>query len=512
MNKIEVFRTHVEIHDYELGDSRRLERSFSIYDKITHRFYFKALYYDKKSKTLYLPRGIDIAFLEMIFDCQARVNMDCDPYYSTGPIMLKNKPRDEVQQEAIAFMISQGKYHNNRNYTMLQLNLNTGKGKSYCSVATMSFMQYRSIVITDSISILKQWRKFITDYTDMEEKDVCIINGSPKFLNLINSNGGNYKVFLCSHSTIQSVASTYGWNKVGEFFRCVGIGIKFYDEAHLNFDNMFMIDCFTNTLLSYYITATPGRSDETENSIFKLYFKNVPSINLFDEDNDPHTEYVAIKYNSQPDMVEINRCMGRLGLNRAAYTNYVVDKENFEYILHILVHFARTHKGKCLWYVGSNEAIIKIRDWIYEHYPDLIGLVGIFTTIVSKEEKEKQLEKKIILSTTKSAGAAVDIPGLEITVVLAEPFKSKILAQQTLGRTRSNNTLYIDIVDIGFKTLNNHYKSKASVFNKYATKCSVINLSNSELKERSEKLIEAYNNLQFPMEFEDPNPITYNKD
>ena len=43
------------------------------------------------------------------------------------------------------------------------------------------------------------------------------------------------------------------------------VGIKFYDEAHLNFDNMCKIDYYTNTKYTMYITATPARSNEGEN-------------------------------------------------------------------------------------------------------------------------------------------------------------------------------------------------------------------------------------------------------
>ena len=97
--------------------------------------------------------------------------------------------------------------------------------------------------------------------------------------------------------------------------------------------------------------------------------------------------------------------------------------------------------GKHLFYIGTNEAILYIRDWIYQNFPELVGQVGIYTSIIPPQYKQEQLNRKIILSTTKSAGAAMDIKGLAEVVNLAEPFKSRVLAQQTLGRTRSDNTL-----------------------------------------------------------------------
>ena len=96
--------------------------------------------------------------------------------------------------------------------------------------------------------------------------------------------------------------------------------------------------------------------------------------------------------------------------------------------------------------------------------------IGIYTSIEkNKFIKEQQLDKMIILSTTKSCGAAIDIKGLKMTVVLAEPFKSKVLARQSLGRTRDSDTTYMEFVDIGFDACKGCYESKKSIFEKYAT-------------------------------------------
>ena len=94
------------------------------------------------------------------------------------------------------------------------------------------------------------------------------------------------------------------------------------------------------------------------------------------------------------------------------------------------------------------------------------------------------MNNKIILTTTKSAGAALDIPGLEMTIILNEPFKSKQLAIQTLGRTRAKDTMYIEVIDTGFKSIKYYYKSKLPVMNKYATKCSEIILSDNDLDQK----------------------------
>jgi hypothetical protein len=321
---------------------------------------------------------------------------------------------------------------------------------------TEAYLEIKGIIITYSVNWINQWREYILEYTNIQPNEIYIINGSGSIFRLLNRKDTNkYKIFLATHGTIKSYGDTYGWDKITELFKYIKVGLKFYDESHLNFDNMCKIDFYTNTYKTYYVTATPIRSDIHENIIFQYYFKNVPNITLFDEDNDPHTKYIGIKYSSHPSPEDISKCKNMYGLDRSAYANYIVGKENYYKVLHILIDLSIRNGGKNLFYIGTNEAILTTYQWIIDHYPELAGDVGIYTSIIT-EDKEEQKNKKIILSTTKSCGAAMDIKGLKMVVVLAEPFKSEVLARQTLGRTRDNDTFYIEIVDVSFNQINSY--------------------------------------------------------
>ena len=504
MNKIIVYRTHIEINDYDLGDCPPIEKTFSIYDMTYHKRFPKGMIYDKERRVLMLPRGMDIGYLERIFMSEPVVDYTIDPVGDIGNVMLKYKPRDDDQKEAIKCMLSIDKYERNKTNTMMSVNLNTGKGKTYCAIAVAAYLGFRSIVITDSIGWLEQWKNFFIEYTDISKDEIYLISGAPSLAKLYNRDISKYKVILSTHSTIKSIGDKQGWDKITDFFKYCQIGVKFYDEAHLNFDNMFQIDCYTNTFITYYLTATPGRSDWAENIIFNIYFKNVPKINLFHEDEDPHTKYAAIRFNSNPTPMDASKCKNNYGLNRIAYTDYLVRNDNFHKLLTILVNMTLKKPGKHLFYIGTNEAILYVRDWIYANFPELIGQVGIYTSIIPSHLKPAQLERKIILSTTKSAGAAMDIKGLSEVVNLAEPFKSRVLAQQTLGRTRSDNTLYKDIVDTGFYYTKKFYEHKKPIFKKYATDCVEINMGNDELNKRFNDITDKRSTLIQPMIFEDP--------
>ena len=48
------------IKDYNLGDSPELEKNFQVYNPVTHRLDILGMYYSVKTKSLYIPRGLDI--------------------------------------------------------------------------------------------------------------------------------------------------------------------------------------------------------------------------------------------------------------------------------------------------------------------------------------------------------------------------------------------------------------------------------------------------------------------
>ena len=490
MSKITVRPTCIIVNDYDWNDSPRLENNFKVYDMLTHSYNYIGIKYDIEERKLYLPRGIDLWFVQ---DCLAENDVafeDPNPYKETSDIRMKYEPRDDIQKECLRFMLGLGNHAENNNYSQLSVNLNTGKGKSYVSIYTMAYTRRKSIVIATIKGWLKQWKDYILEYTNLEDSNIHIISGAQSIQMLLSgrSKYNNCDIFLVTHSTIKSFGDAYGWDKIDELYKILGIGNMFIDEAHLNFDNICNINYSVNVYKTYLVTATPARSDRDENRIYQLAMKNVPSINLFDEDKDPHTKYVAIKWTSKPTAQQVSYCKNAYGLDRNKYTNYVVKQPNFYAMMHVLMDIVIKQDGKTLFYIGTNEAIKIVFDWITTNYPEFAGDIGIYTSI--SENKALEREKRLILSTTKSAGAAEDIKGLKLTVVLAEPFKSEVLARQTLGRTRDDNTMYIEMVDLGFYKIKQYYYNKLPVFNKYATSVQDIVLNQEELDKRSNEILD----------------------
>ena len=333
MSKIIVHNSYIVLEDYELNACAALENFFKIYDPVTHQKYYKGVYYDKENKKFYMPRGMDIWYIENLMKSQALVLKDSyNKFDRYNDISIKFAPRDEDQKKALRFMLGVGEYSYTQTKSQLSVNLNTGKGKTYVSIGTIMQTGIKSAIITYSRSVLLQWKTRILEYTNIKPREIYELEGSGSIMRLMQKSEAEIKqikVYLVSHGTLRSYAEACGWEKIRELFKVMRVGIKFYDEAHQNFDNMMMVDFFSDVYKTYYITATMMRSDPDENRIFQTSFKNVPGIDLFHNDSDPHTAYIAMRFNSHPEPYIISSCKGKYGLDRNKYTNYIITNETF---------------------------------------------------------------------------------------------------------------------------------------------------------------------------------------
>lgn len=493
---IEVYNTCIRLCGYELGDHPDLEKFFTVLDKISQRYIPKCMNYDNENKILTIPRGIDIDLLEKYFNTKAEYKTDSTDPYDTGlTFRLSYAPRDDVQKCAVKFIIGANEYASTKKEPQLGVNLNTGAGKTYVTICASTILGLRTIMITSSIGWIKQWQERIMEYTDTTPTEIYPIVGSTSIALIEKGmvDVSKIKYFLASHQTLHYYASSASkdgkedWSKVTELFKKLRVGLKVYDEAHLEFDNIWKIDSCTNTYKSLYLTATPARSANDEDVIYQAMFKNTPRIDLFDESRDRRTRYISLLYTSHPSIGQVNYCNTIYGFDKNHYCNYIAKNEYFYKVLTIIIEIILKTQSKTLIYIGTNKLIKIVKKWIDENYPYLSDKVGIYTSITEKSIKEDQLNKLIILSTTKSCGAAIDIKHLQLTVVLAEPFKSKVLARQSLGRTRDKDTTYIEIVDTGFDAIYRCYQLKLPLFEKYATSVTESHLSKNVINPSTHK-------------------------
>ena len=487
--EMEIWYSKIVIYDYTFGYCPAIEKLFSVYDPLTHMKYLKGCVYDYETKTFILPRGLNVERLLNLLGSglEPKVITRPDPVMKLEkPIMMKYHPKSEVQREALHFALGIQGYERNKAKTQISINVNTGVGKTYIAIAAAAFLNMKELIITHTRDMMYQWKSEIKSFTDTEDREICVIeNGSRDFHAIINGDKDvtEVKYFIVGHASINRFGNNFGWDKISDFFQTIGIGLKVFDEAHKYFDNLLRIDFNTNTWKTIYLTATPERSDREENRIYQASFSAVPAIDLFDENNDPRTHYVALHYSSRPTPYEAVSCDIKHGgfrmFNAAKYADYVVNKPEFFKMLFIVMEIARV-RGKSIFYIESIHAIDIIYNWMVYTFPELEGQIGILHSKIPDEVRDYQTQMPIILTTIKSCGEGKHIDNLALGVLLAAPYSSKPLLRQVLGRMRNFNTMLIYCIDHGFQKINGYYQSSLGMFAKYALDVSDLNLRGKE--------------------------------
>ena len=247
MREIIKYSTHMQVPDYEIGDCGALEGILSKYNKLYHRREPIAMDYNEETSTLYIPSGLGQDYVRYLLQRNVVENESFDSYQPMS-IRLTGFPRSELQNDLIKFLIGLDKYQFNRNLTQLVGNAETGGGKTFCAIAALAFLQMKTIIIVNRKNIVKNWIDSIDTYTDIDRRRILELNSSN--IAKIMKNPAltkKYRIYVVTHRTLWSNGNTHGWDFIGSLFRNLGVGLKIYDEAHMEFHNMMMIDFHTNT-------------------------------------------------------------------------------------------------------------------------------------------------------------------------------------------------------------------------------------------------------------------------
>lgn len=468
--KLKVYNTHTEITQYELGENPKLEQKLSKYDKIYYRFIPIGYLYDDKKKSLLIPSGVSINMVSSMTDRPIEKEYDTDPYDKIS-VRLRTLPRSELQKESIAFMLGEGQYSNYKNYSQLVLNLDTGEGKTYIAIASICIKQLKTIIIIDNNTVRDQWVQSLLKYTDIDERSILHFTGSSTCESIINKPNKykQYKVFITTHSTLKSYGDRYGWNKVHELFNNLKVGLKIYDEAHLNFSNIIRVDCYSNTKFTYYLTATLGRSDTSENFIYNTCFRSIPKYiqkERTEYKGKSYIIYLVYTYKSNPTIDDIANLKNKYGFNMMKYSEYQLlnDTKFFSNILTLTKALAVEKNLKTLILTSTINGVEDIADYLTNELTDKV--IAKYHSKIDDESKRIAKEADIIVSTMKSMGTGVDIPGLR-AIINTESYKSKIITEQALGRLRKpedgSTCIYCEIVDKAFTTIRTQQRAREKV-------------------------------------------------
>ena len=441
--KLKIYNTHIEVSPYEYGDSPKIEKMLSRWDDAT--FKYEPVAYFIHNSTLFLPRGISVELLAREFDTIPINSRKCDDYgFLEKHYDVLFKPKSLMQVNGIKFLTSKDEYAYSIRYSQYGLNLDTGDGKTFTTVYSILELNYRAIIIVNQNRIKKQWIDTFKNMTNFPESKLLDISGSKDIEDILDDKHGDKEIFLTTHQTIESFARKYDWDDVSKFFNKIRVAIKVVDESHKFFKNTLMIDYFSNTLKSFYLTATFDRSDRRESQIYKKAFQSLvrfgeETIN-YDEKR-RHINFVVVYFRSKPLYGIPPIVRTGYGFSAYKYIDYELSEENRSLmkVLNYILDNISKMEGRTLITSPKIESAEIISDYIREekHIP-------CWTIHSHNDEEDNNIAKKsgkIISSTIKSIGVGTDIIGLRNFIEL-EPMGSKVVASQAIGRLRefkSNN-------------------------------------------------------------------------
>lgn len=470
---LDVYNTHMELYPYTKDDLPVIEKMYTATDKFTGTDYPCGYMIDDGK--LYLPRGTQISKIERICDIKANYINESDPiekmerqHYSIY------EPRNDLQRESIKFL--KGPEH------QLGLNLKTGYGKTYCVAYASTELSERTIIITPNEALKQQWISTYVKMFDYRPKQLINIAGSNVMDAIMEDSVEYADVYFVNHQTLRSYMSANNGYMLHKFFKKIGVGIKVYDESHMEFGNILLLDFYSNTNRTWYLTATFDRSDKTESACFKRAFNSVVEYGYMESTrlSEKHVIYHVVNINSRISPKDRAAVMGYPGFTGASYGRYAFLKDPnhtaYNTILRIL-KILENVEGKILIFVPLIEAV---DDTVMKLKKDCLDKsVAAYHSKISKDEKESAEKKDIIVSTIKSLGTGKDIKGLRAVINL-EPIASKVIAEQMFGRIRpymgtdkdgnevTKETYFFDVVDVCISPNNYWWRARFKKFESLA--------------------------------------------
>jgi hypothetical protein len=501
-----------------------LEKALSTFDKRIYRYIPIGYHYNMETNELRIPRGYPYQDILNSFRFKRKMTVNQKPQeYDKIKLRLFQNPREQLQVEMMSFLCGLGKHAYTAKFSQVFCDLNTGKGKTYCTVASLSYFQDKIVIFIPSklSKLIDQWYDAFTDYTDKKPRDILIVRGSDMCEDIHKGKYADKEVFIITKGTALSYANTYGWTKFQEMIAQTKAGVKIIDEAHMDMRSNVLIDCYSNVKKNIYLTASALRGNRFENEIFKKIFSGVP---IFGKELVKAEENYIIMlmyfFKHMPNVKQRASCKIRTndgyGLSAVKYSNYLVSKEGARQefftamnkaIRDIFVKYRnnsgfvslpnigpgkyirnsngniqinRTEKfqGKLLILGATIEFLKTIRKFLEVNFPEYS--IGLYSgEIKDMKIRELELEKDIILATEKGIGTGANIEDLQF-MINTIPYSNPVYANQLPGRLRElkgRKVYYMELINTEFSEAAKQYERRSKFLMEKAKSNKLITVS-----------------------------------
>jgi len=284
--------------------------------------------------------------------------------------------------------------------------LSCGKGKTVIATAAFGWQQRPSLAVVTQLFIAEQWKDALLTFTNIPEDRIGMI-GDGK-----NEWDRDFVI-----STVQSLAKRE--DLPPDFYR--RFGIIFFDEVHRLGAPLFsrVVPVFTGVRIG--LTATLERTD----GMHKLFMLHVGQ--KFYEDR---TQQLIPRVYFLPTPVQKDvsgfRQWGRNKLNMAKIVTHLSRLDyRREFVVDLLQRAFKKNRKVLLLSERKDELVA---------YREILGDdSGLCIGPMSQEERQRSLEKPMILATAQLVKEGLDKADID-TLIVEYPQSSEMFSEQAAGR------------------------------------------------------------------------------
>lgn len=496
---VEVYTTHITVDNA----SDALEMLQPLLDRMIYEDTYapadgdvlkvRGYIYDEDNDVIYFHRGVDIEYLHRLL-INIKVTMNAYDEFEEMKFDFEEiiPPRDEYQQDIISFFKGVNGHASSYKRNQLLLPAGTGTGKTFTSSYAACALKMKTIIIVHRSNLIKQWYHTLVNMHGVPSKRIYLLSTQDLCEAAYNRHGCDADFYIVTHATFRTAVKTLqSFPLASNIFKNLKIGLKIIDECHLEFGNIILIDMLSNVYKSFYLSATPARSNKEEQSIYKYVFSNT----LYYKRSEMSTEtsipkkwvvYTTVVVNSHlnPNVYRFRVNRGK-SMNQISYGKFVINNDrkhtHFNCILELIRDiYTKDDKSKVIIFVPLIETTENLQFFLsskLSNDPEFGYDLTIRTMTSKNSAKEKEYAKKadVIVTTIQSCGTGVDLPGLT-SVICASPFASPVTAEQVFGRLRfcGKKCFYYDIIDKSVPADNYFWKARKKVFEHLALETHIV--------------------------------------
>lgn len=471
---IEVSRNSIVIRnvDFESEEYKRFFKAFSLYDQVTHKYNNNI--FTIINNDVYIPASITEEVVSGFFPKEVIFYNDKYAKPAYNEFNMINRPRNEIQRQALSFLHTSV---NDRKKERL-LALATGTGKTFVTISFISQAKRKPFIVVDQIGLADQWAREFLTHTDLQADEIKILSGKTSVEEAIE-NPEKYKVFIAIHKTLNMLLNE-DLNSINKLMNKLEIGIRVFDEAHVNFKNVCMIQSLSNVEYTIFLTATPSRSNFLDDKLYGKVFRLIPFFNGKHIENEKYQTVFLGRFDSHPSLDVKETIKTKRGLNIPRWSKHILN-DGYEYYINSLyklidVFKLMINKKQTVIYLPTIELIEKTVESLEEHYPDID--VGMYVGKIPENKRLDVLKQQFIVTNEKIFGRAMDVETLEFVITYL-PLSSPIITEQILGRLRYHEgklQVLIDMTDGGFQECKTQSYSRKRVYKQKAKIIKEFNL------------------------------------